>query len=212
MNSSLPAGTNIVLDYIAENEEKFIRIYDKDKQPMVERWVYPQNFKSDQELADIYAYLGYEKPYVCDVVVPIGSKIKGVAAQNSNNPYIYQIDGYPGTLFHNERPLPPAKPLVSQGPRFILEYVSNQQALFLRLYDKDKAGMEGVWLFDVKQVQGKTPEQLRQFFQLPYLPKFVCDAIVKPEAKIQAFATSNVRQPNLYRVEAGVSFLNERTV
>lgn len=216
-NTGSKSSAQIALDYISESEDRFIRIYDKDTEPMVERWVYPHSHKTDQELANLYSYLNYKNPHVCDVIVPSGIRIKGWAAPNSARIYTYEIEAKPGILFTNDRPLPkpePTKPTepAKSGLRQIMEYKTNQDGKFVRLYDKEFFQMEGSWLFKPSDVTGKTPEQLMEFFALPFLPKYVCEAAVPMNTTVIAFASPRSSEPNVYKVESGIVFSNERPI
>lgn len=212
MNQNQQNMPDIALDYVAENEEKFIRIYDQASDQMVGKWLYPQNFLTNQQIADQYAYLNYKAPRVCNVTVPPGIRIKGYTWQNSDKPYIYELESGKGIVFSNDRPLPQGNPVQEpSSPVLIMEYRPDQEAKFVCLYD-NKKNLNEPWLLDPKQTEGKTPEQLKAFFGLPYLPKFICDAVLPPQTKILAYALGNVRAPKLYRAEGKIAFSGERSL
>ncbi len=205
-------AVHVVLDYVSETEDRFIRVYNKDAEPMVDRWIYSFAHQTDQEIANKYSHLNCGGLHVCDVIVPAGVRIKGWAAPNSDRAYIYEIESVPGIVFINDRelPAPDVQRHVTNGLRAMLNYTTNQDGGFVRLYDKKMFQMEGPWVFNPAHVKGRSPEQMQEYFDLPFLPTFICDVMIASGTKVAAYASPRSEKPNVYRVESGMTFLNER--
>ncbi len=49
---------------------------------------------------------------------------------------------------------------------------------FVRVYDGKNSGMKGGWMMKASDIEGLTPEQIREKFALPNTPLFICDVTV----------------------------------
>lgn len=67
---------------------------------------------------------------------------------------------------------PPYKP-----GTIVREIELTDNTTFVRVYDKEPngSGMYGSWVMKAKDIEGLTPEQIRDKFALPSTPKYVCD-------------------------------------
>jgi hypothetical protein len=98
-----------------------------------------------------------------------------------------------------------------QGLRLLMEYTPDKEAHFVKLYDKNIFSKEEPWLFNPLLVAQKTPEQLEQFFALPFTPCFMCDAIIQANSTvIKVYLTAN--STKIYHAERSVMLSDERTL
>lgn len=52
---------------------------------------------------------------------------------------------------------------------------SNENDKYRRVYDKDNSDMDGQWIMRAEDINGLTPEEIKDKYALPFTPKFICD-------------------------------------
>ncbi len=90
-----------------------------------------------------------------------------------------------------------------------MEYKPDKETHFVCVYD-EKSKPENGWLIPPEQAKRKTPEQLKESFNLPFVPFYTCDAVLPVGTKIVVYATGSAKRSKLYRAESGATFSNER--
>lgn len=98
--------------------------------------------------------------------------------------------------------------MIFEELHLLLQYRPDKEARLIRLYDNEYCHMSGPWLFDQPTVAGLSAEQLQAALKLPFLPRYLCDAIVAPENIIKVYAIAGTKFKT-YHATSGVSFLNE---
>lgn len=201
----------LLSEYRAAQEEHFLRLYDAEHGGIAENMFFAASSEDDKRLADKFAYLGYRKPRASEVTVPAGAVLKVWAWPSSNVPYIYEVQSLDAVKYDKDRDLPTSAPQnnFTKSLKMVSKMLLKHECRFVRLYDKKIFDMEGLWLFDPEQVNGKTPEELQKFLALPFVPTFICDAVAKPPSLMLAY-TIPATKGDIYQIEGGLSFSNER--
>ena len=75
---------------------------------------------------------------------------------------------------------PEYKPPYKPG-RKVNEIVLQKDKTYVRVYDNtpDGSGMYGSWLMEYEDIKGLTPQQIKDKYALPNLPKYICDVELK---------------------------------
>lgn len=201
----------LLSEYRVAEEEHFLCLYDAEHGRITKNMFFATFREDDKQLADKFAYLGYRKPRASEVTVPAGAMVKVWAWPSSNVPYIYEVQSLDAVKYGNDRNLPTSAPRnnFTESLKMVSKMLLKQECRFVRLYDKKTFDMEGLWLFDPEQVNGKTPEELQRFLALPFIPTFICDAVAKPPSLMLSY-TIPATKGDIYQIEGGLSFLNER--
>jgi hypothetical protein len=69
---------------------------------------------------------------------------------------------------------PPYKPETK-----VNEIVLQEDTNFVRVYDKKGSGKKGSWIMRYEDIKGLTPQQIKDKYALPNLPKYICDVELK---------------------------------
>ncbi len=81
--------------------------------------------------------------------------------------------------------LPPYKP-----GTWVTELVLTEDTKFSRVFDGRVSGKYGGWLMKCNDIEGLTPEQIRDLFALPALPAYQVDVIVKAGTHLHSGLTN----------------------
>ena len=69
---------------------------------------------------------------------------------------------------------PPYKPETK-----VNEIVLQEDSTFVRVYDKKGSKKHGSWVMRYEDIKGLTPQQIRDKYALPDIPKYICDVELK---------------------------------
>ena len=90
---------------------------------------------------------------------------------------------------------PEYKPPYKSGTK-VNEIVLQEDTTFVRVYDNspDGSGMYGSWLMKSDDIKGLTPQQIKDKYALPNLPKYVCDVELKAGTHVRKGIANSVEE------------------
>jgi hypothetical protein len=95
---------------------------------------------------------------------------------------------------------PPVKPGTTA---YVIELENGSQiGDFVRVYDKATSQQAGGWIMREEDIIGLTPQQIKEKFALPAIPKFVTDVIFTPGTRIRM----SIANENFGSMGEGVQF------
>ena len=136
----------------------------------------PQSILFDATLgASMGGVKGIPKP--TDYIV-----INTVSAEETNQWFIDNVQ-------------PEYKPPYKSGTK-VNEIVLQEDTTFVRVYDNspDGSGMYGSWLMKSDDIKGLTPQQIKDKYALPNLPKYVCDVELKAGTHVRKGIANSVEE------------------
>lgn len=192
----------LLKEYVTQQEDVFLRVFDKDREEMQAPWVHHYNLtygRSDAELSGYFAHLNFASPTRCDVLVPTNTKIKCWGSNNSSIILLCELDMACRPEFKNERALPKTSKLLKteKEPHVAFDFVLDHNSIYSTLYDKQTRHQENNWLFNREAVLGKSPEQLQKEFHLQFVPKFICDVVVLKNQRLVAWIMPGTTHSNV---------------
>ena len=82
---------------------------------------------------------------------------------------------------------PPYKPETK-----VNEIVLQEDSTFVRVYDKDISSKKGGWVMRYEDIKGLTPQQIRDKYALPALPKYICDVELEAGTHLREGVTNPI--------------------
>ncbi|MFY9288423.1 MAG: hypothetical protein WAO98_07965 [Alphaproteobacteria bacterium] len=85
--------------------------------------------------------------------------------------------------------------------RYLYETFPSAEEKYVRIYDKECIFQEGRFLYGVAHFIGKTPAQIQKDLSLIFMPKYICDVVVKPPATLKTYRIAPKENPNTQDIE-----------
>lgn len=94
-----------------------------------------------------------------------------------------------------------------------MSYITDMESdSLVRIFDKQIAPRDEAFCVAREALDGRTPEQLRDYFSLSFIPRFVCDARVPPGHEITVCSLANAagQTAKVYFPQTYLELGNER--